>query len=92
MEVISYQFLMLHCLVNIENRSSYCLVTNMSYYCLFACLYEKCCNLICWILERGPSIHFHIDGPDRLYGFRSKLKHRVFGKMTEKLSTEAVKN
>ena len=43
-------------------------------------------------MERGPHIHFRIDGPDRLYGFRSKLKHRIFGKMTEKLSTEVVKN
>ena len=60
-------------------------------YCLTACLYEKCCNLIGWILELGPSIHFRIDGPDRLYGFRSKLKHRIFGKMVEKLSTEVVK-
>ena len=33
-------------------------------------------------------IHFHIDGPDRLYGFRSKLKQRIFGKMVENLSTE----
>ena len=29
-------------------------------------------------MERGPSIHFRIDGPDHLYGFRSKLKHRIF--------------
>ena len=43
-------------------------------------------------MERGPSIHFRIDGPDDLYGFRSKLKHMIFGKMTEKLSTEVVKN
>ena len=34
---------------------------------------------------------FRIDGPDRLYGFRSKLKHRIFGKITEKPSTEVVK-
>ena len=32
-----------------------------------------------------------IDGLDRLYGFRSKLKHGIFGKMVEKLSTEVVK-
>ena len=43
-------------------------------YCPTACLNAKCCNLIGWILERGPSIHFRIDGPDRSYGFRSKLK------------------
>ena len=43
-------------------------------------------------MERGPSIHFRIDGPDHLYGFRSKLKHRIFGKMVEKLSTEVVKS
>ena len=61
-------------------------------YCLTACLYAKCCNLIGWIMERGPSIHFRIDGSDRLYDFRSKLKHSIFGKMTEKLSTEVVKN
>ena len=62
-------------------------------YCLTACLYAKCCNLqlIGWILELGPFIHFRIDGPDRLYGFRSKLKHRLFGKMVAKLSTEVVK-
>ena len=61
------------------------------FYCLTACLYAKCCNLIGWIMERGPSIYFRIDGPDHLYGFRSKLKHRIFGKMVEKLSTEVVK-
>ena len=38
------------------------------------------------------SIHFRIDGPDHLYGFRSKLKHRIFGKMVEKLSTKVVKS
>ena len=27
-------------------------------------------------MERGPSIHFRIDDPDHLYGFRSKLKLR----------------
>ena len=64
----------------------------MEFYCLTACLYAKCCNLIGWILERGPSIHFRIDGPGRLYGFRSKLKHRIYGKMVEKLSTEVVKS
>ena len=63
-----------------------------NHYCLAACLYAKCCNLIGWIMERGPSIHFRIDGPDRLYGSRSKIKHSIFGKMTEKLSTEVVKN
>ena len=62
------------------------------YYCLTACLYAKCCNLIGWIIERGPSIHFRIDGLDHLYGFRSKSKHRIFGKMVEKLSTEVVKS
>ena len=61
-------------------------------YCLTACLYAKCWDLIGWIMEHGPSIHFRIDGPDRLYGFRSKLKHRIFGKMVEKLSTEVVKS
>ena len=40
---------------------------NKAVYCLTACLYAKCCNLIGWIMERGPSIHFRIDGPDRLY-------------------------
>ena len=64
---------------------------SISYYCLTACLHEKCCNLIGWILELGPSIHFRIDGPDRLYGFRPKLKHGIFKKMVEKLSTEVVK-
>ena len=44
------------------------------HYCLTACLYAKCWNLIGWIMEHGPSTHFRIDGPDRLYGFRSKLK------------------
>ena len=62
------------------------------FYCLTACLYAKCCHLIGWIMERGPSLHFRIDGPDRLYGFQSKLKHRIFEKMTEKLSPEVVKN
>ena len=61
------------------------------YYCLTACSYAKCCNLIGWILELGPSTHFRIDGLDHSYGFRSKLKHRTFGKMVEKLSTEVVK-
>ena len=60
-------------------------------YCLNACLYTKCCNLVGWIIEHGPSIHFRTDGPYHLYGFRSKLKHRIFGKMAEKLSTEVVK-
>ena len=36
--------------------------------------------------------HFRIDGQDHLYGFRSKLKHRIIGKMVEKLSTEVVKS
>ena len=53
------------------------------YYCLTACLYAKCCNLIGWIIECGPSIHFRIDGPDHSYVFRSKLKHRIFGKMVD---------
>ena len=48
-------------------------------YCLTACLYAKCCNLIGWIMKLGPSIHFRIDGPDRLYGFRSKLKQHFWG-------------
>ena len=39
------------------------------HYCLTTCLCAKCCNLIGWVMERGPSIHFLIDGPDRLYGF-----------------------
>ena len=64
---------------------------NLYHYCLTACLYAKCSNLIGWILELGPSIHFRIDGPDRLYGFRSKLKQGIFGKMVEKLLTEVVK-
>ena len=54
------------------------LIIHKDCYCLTACLYAKCCDLIGWILELGPSIHFRIDGPDRLYGFRSKLKHRNF--------------
>ena len=33
----------------------------------------------------------HIDGPGHLYGFGSKLKHRIFGKIVEKLSTDVVK-
>ena len=42
-----------------------------------------------WLIrEHGPSIQSRIDGPDRLYGFRLKLKHRIFGKRLEKLSTE----
>ena len=47
-------------------------------YCLNACLYAKCCNLIGWILELGPSIHLRIDDPDHSYGFQSKLKHKIF--------------
>ena len=35
------------------------------------------------ILELGPSIHFRIDGLDHLYGFRSKLTHRILGKMVD---------
>ena len=61
---------------------------NIFLYCLTAYLYAKCWNLIGWIMEHGPSIHFRIDGPDRLYGFRPKLKKRIFGKMVENLSTE----
>ena len=53
---------------------------------------RKMLHLIGWIVECGPSVHFCIDGPDRLYGFSPKLKHSIFGKMTEKLSTEVVKN
>ena len=64
------------------NRTLY----NNDLYCLTACLYAKCWNMIGWIMERGPLIHFHIDGPYHLYGFRSKLKHRIFGKMAQKLS------
>ena len=33
-----------------------------------------------------------IDSPDHVYGFRSNLKHMIFGKMIEKLSTEVLKN
>ena len=63
------------------------------FYCLTACLYAKCCYLIGWInTECGPSIHFRTDGPDHLYGFRSKLKLRIFGKIVEELSTEVVKS
>ena len=29
-------------------------------YCLTACLYAKCWNLIGWIMERGPSIRLSI--------------------------------
>ena len=50
----------------------------MFLYCLTASLYAKCCYLIGWILELGPSIHFRIDGPDRLYGFPIKIKTQDF--------------
>ena len=33
--------------------------------------------IIGWILELGPSIHFRIDGPDHLYGFRLRLSIKV---------------
>ena len=39
-------------------------------------LYAKTCTLIGWIMEHGPSIHFRIDAPDRLYSFRLWLKQR----------------
>ena len=44
-----------------------------------------------WILELGPSMHFRIDGPDHLYGFRSKLKDRNFGEYGEEPIEEVVK-
>ena len=56
---------------------------NNMVYCLTACLYAKCCDLIGWILELRPSIHFRIDGPDHLYGFRSKLKQDFWEDGTE---------
>ena len=37
------------------------------HYCLTACLYAEYSNLIGWIMECGPSIHFHRDGLDPLY-------------------------
>ena len=46
---------------------------------------------LCPYRNFSQAINFRIDGSDRLYGFRSKLKHRTFGKMVEKLSTEVVK-
>ena len=48
--------------------------------------YTKSCNLIGWIVQCGRSIHFRIDGPDRLYGFRLQLKHESFGKMGNNVS------
>ena len=42
-------------------------IIKKKHYCLIACLYAKCCNLIGWIMERGPSIHFRMDGLDSLY-------------------------
>ena len=38
-------------------------------YCLTKCLYAKSCNPTGWIVRCGPSLHFRIDDPDRLYGF-----------------------
>ena len=67
-------------------------VVHTVFYCLIAYLYAKCWNLIGWIMERGSSVHFRIDGADHLYGSRSQLKHTIFGKMVEKLSTEVVKS
>ena len=52
-------------------------MVDTSNYCLTACLYTKCCDLIGWILELGPSVYFHIDGTDHLYGFRLKLSIKV---------------
>ena len=61
--------------VNTTEQNQMVVLTGITFfYCLTACLYAKCCNLIGWIMEHGPSIHFHIDGPDHLYGIRSKLK------------------
>ena len=43
-------------------------------------------------------MNFRIDDPDHCInginriGFQSKLKHRILGKIIEKLSTEVVKN
>ena len=37
--------------------------------CLAKCLYATSYNPIDWIVQCGPSMHFRIDGPDRLYGF-----------------------
>ena len=38
-----------------------------------------------WIMERGPSIHFRIDGSDHLYAFSIKVKTQDFKKVAEKL-------
>ena len=57
-------------------------------YCLTACLYAKCYNLIGWIMERGPPIHFRTDGPDRLHSTSSQLKPRFLGKLENQLSTK----
>ena len=38
---------------------------------------------LCPYRNFSQAINFRIDGPDRLYGFRSKLKYRIFGKMVE---------
>ena len=51
-------------------------------------IYAKYCNLIGWIMEHGLSIHFRIDGPDRLYGTSSQSKHGFWGKLERNLSTE----
>ena len=47
---------------------------------------------LCPYRNFSQAINFRIDGLDHLYGFRSKLKHMIFGKMVEKLSTEVVKS
>ena len=46
---------------------------------------------LCSYRNFSQAINFRLDGPDRLYGFRSKLKHRILGKMVDKLSAEVVK-
>ena len=51
-------------------------------YCLTACLYAKCWNLIGWIMERESSIHFYIDVPDpgvrTIYTVSIKVKTEDF--------------
>ena len=45
--------------------------------CIF---YAKCWNLIGWIMERGPSIRFRIDGPDHYIRLSIKVKTQDFWK------------
>ena len=43
------------------------------YYCLTACLYAKCWNLIGWIMEHGPSVHLR-SGPFIRISIKDKVK------------------